>query len=74
VGAAALHLNLSLDTWAADGLLAILFVAGPELEREFVAGDRRALGFKVPRDGHLITTLSWGFSPFTSTRPGPSGP
>ena len=29
-----LHLNLSLETWAADGLLAIFFfVAGLELER-----------------------------------------
>jgi Na+/H+ antiporter NhaA len=37
-----LHLNLSLETWAADGLLAIFFfVAGLELKREFVAGDLR---------------------------------
>jgi NhaA family Na+:H+ antiporter len=42
VGPAALHLNLSLATWAADGLLAIFFfVAGLELKREFVAGDLR---------------------------------
>ena len=35
-------LNLSLGTWAADGLLAIFFfVAGLELKREFVAGDLR---------------------------------
>jgi len=40
VGPAALHLDLSLATWAADGLLAIFFfVAGLELKREFVAGD-----------------------------------
>jgi NhaA family Na+:H+ antiporter len=44
VGPAALHLNLDLATWAADGLLAIFFfVAGLELKREFVAGDLRRL-------------------------------
>jgi NhaA family Na+:H+ antiporter len=42
VGPAALHLDLSLGTWASDGLLAIFFfVAGLELKREFVAGDLR---------------------------------
>jgi Na+:H+ antiporter, NhaA family len=42
VGPAALHLDLTLATWAADGLLAIFFfVAGLELKREFVAGDLR---------------------------------
>src|SRR4029453_4074108 len=42
VGPPALHLDLSLATWAADGLLAIFFfVAGLELKREFVAGDLR---------------------------------
>jgi NhaA family Na+:H+ antiporter len=41
-GPSALHLDLSLATWAADGLLAIFFfVAGLELKREFVAGDLR---------------------------------
>lgn len=40
VGIEALHLDLSLGAWAADGLLAIFFlVAGIELKREFVAGD-----------------------------------
>ncbi len=40
VGPSALHLDLSLGTWAADGLLALFFlVAGIELKREFVAGD-----------------------------------
>ncbi|MEU4426004.1 Na+/H+ antiporter NhaA [Actinoplanes sp. NPDC024001] len=44
VGPESLHLNLSLATWAADGLLAIFFfVAGLELKREFVAGDLRDL-------------------------------
>lgn len=42
VGPAAVHLDLTLGTWAADGLLAIFFfVAGLELKREFVAGDLR---------------------------------
>lgn len=42
VGPAALHLDLSLAAWAADGLLAVFFfVAGLELKREFVAGDLR---------------------------------
>lgn len=42
VGPESLHLELSLGTWAADGLLAIFFfVAGLELKREFVAGDLR---------------------------------
>ncbi|OJF15236.1 Na+/H+ antiporter NhaA [Couchioplanes caeruleus] len=42
LGPAAWHLDLSVATWAADGLLAIFFfVAGLELKREFVAGDLR---------------------------------
>jgi NhaA family Na+:H+ antiporter len=42
VGPSALHLDLTLGQWAADGLLAIFFfVAGLELKREFVAGDLR---------------------------------
>lgn len=41
-GPRALHLHLSVSTWAADGLLAIFFfVVGLELKREFVAGDLR---------------------------------
>lgn len=42
VGPAALHLDLSLAAWAADGLLAVFFfVVGLELKREFLAGDLR---------------------------------
>ncbi|NIZ93382.1 Na+/H+ antiporter NhaA [Kineococcus rubinsiae] len=42
LGPAALGLDLSLEHWAADGLLAIFFfIAGLELKREFVAGDLR---------------------------------
>jgi NhaA family Na+:H+ antiporter len=40
IGPEALGLNLSIEHWAADGLLAIFFfVAGIELKRELVAGD-----------------------------------
>ena len=40
IGPAALHLNLSVGTWAQDGLLAVFFfVAGLELKRELVVGE-----------------------------------
>jgi NhaA family Na+:H+ antiporter len=43
LGPAALHLDLSIEHWAADGLLAIFFfVTGLELKKEFVAGDLRS--------------------------------
>ena len=43
-GPAALHLDLSLHTWAADGLLAIFFfVVGLELKTEFVTGSLRRI-------------------------------
>lgn len=42
VGPAALHLDLDLATWAADGLLAVFFfVVGLELKTEFVTGSLR---------------------------------
>ncbi|MFI1443819.1 Na+/H+ antiporter NhaA [Streptomyces fructofermentans] len=42
IGPAALGLDLSVEHWAADGLLAVFFfVAGIELKRELVAGDLR---------------------------------
>ncbi|WP_327655806.1 Na+/H+ antiporter NhaA [Streptomyces sp. NBC_00483] len=42
LGPGALGLDLSIEHWAADGLLAIFFfVAGIELKRELVAGDLR---------------------------------
>jgi NhaA family Na+:H+ antiporter len=42
VGPAALHLDLTLHAWAADGLLAIFFfVIGLELKREIVVGELR---------------------------------
>jgi NhaA family Na+:H+ antiporter len=73
VGPEALHLHLSLGTWAADGLLAIFFfVVGLELKREFVAGDlrdpRRAAlpilaalgGVVVPATVYLLVTAVSG--------------
>ena len=72
-GPDALHLHLSVGTWAADGLLAIFFfVAGLELKREFVAGDlrdpRRAAlpiaaalgGLAVPALFFVLITLGTG--------------
>ncbi|MFB4350769.1 Na+/H+ antiporter NhaA [Microbacterium sp. CR_7] len=42
IGPAALHLDLTLATWAADGLLAVFFfVVGVELKHEIVAGSLR---------------------------------
>ncbi len=39
IGPSALHLDLSINTWTADGLLAVFFfVAGLELKHEFVLG------------------------------------
>ena len=56
VGPSVLHLDLSLGTWAADGLLAIFFfVAGLELKREFVAGDLRD-----PRRAALPVAAAFG--------------
>ncbi len=58
-----LGLNLPLETWAADGLLAIFFfVVGLELKREFVAGDlrdpaRAALPIAAAVGGMLMPAL-----------------
>lgn len=47
-GPEALHLNLSLGSWASDGLLAIFFfVIGLELKREIVEGELRRLGTAI---------------------------
>ncbi|MDQ1246278.1 MAG: Na+:H+ antiporter, NhaA family [Actinomycetota bacterium] len=51
VGPASLHLDLTLNTWAADGLLAVFFfIAGLELKHELVLGtlaDRRKAAVPV---------------------------
>jgi NhaA family Na+:H+ antiporter len=63
IGPAALHLDLTLATWAADGLLAIFFfVVGLELKREFVAGDlrdprRAALPIAAAVGGMIVPAL-----------------
>lgn len=72
-GIPALHLDLSVGAWAADGLLAIFFfVVGLELKEEFVAGrlrdPRRAAlpiaaavgGVVVPALFFVIANLSGG--------------
>lgn len=47
-GPESLGLNLSIGTWAADGLLAIFFfMVGLELKREFVEGDLRSPGTAI---------------------------
>ncbi|MFL4949047.1 Na+/H+ antiporter NhaA [Streptomyces sp. MMS24-I31] len=74
-GPAALGLNLSIEHWAADGLLAIFFfVAGIELKRELVAGDlkdpRAAVlpvvaalcGMAAPAAVYALTNLTGGGS------------
>jgi Na+:H+ antiporter, NhaA family len=74
VGPAALNLNLSLSTWAADGLLAIFFyVAGLELKRELVVGTLRkpaeaVLPVAAALGGMIVPALifvavAWGNSP-----------
>lgn len=71
VGPAALHLDLTLEQWAADGLLAVFFlVAGIELRREFVSGELRdprkaALPILAALSGMVLPALlyvavSWG--------------
>ncbi|MGX5681125.1 Na+/H+ antiporter NhaA [Schumannella luteola] len=55
-GPEALHLNLSVGAWAADGLLAIFFfVVGLELKEEFVAG-----ALRNPRTAALPITAAVG--------------
>ncbi|MGW5125034.1 Na+/H+ antiporter NhaA [Streptomyces sp. NPDC004069] len=75
LGPASLGLNLSVEHWAADGLLAVFFfVAGIELKRELVAGDlkdpRAAMlpviaalcGMAVPAAVYTLTNLVHGGS------------
>ncbi|MFI5548785.1 Na+/H+ antiporter NhaA [Streptomyces sp. NPDC051738] len=75
LGPEALGLSLSIEHWAADGLLAIFFfVAGIELKRELVAGDLKdpkaavlpvvaaLCGMAVPALVYTLTNLTGGGS------------
>ncbi|MEV6393893.1 Na+/H+ antiporter NhaA [Streptomyces sp. NPDC051907] len=75
VGPAALGLDLSIQHWTADGLLAIFFfVAGIELKRELVAGELRdpkaaalpviaaVCGMAVPALVYTLTVTAGGGS------------
>ncbi|WP_367321683.1 Na+/H+ antiporter NhaA [Streptomyces sp. HUAS ZL42] len=75
IGPEALGLNLSIEHWAADGLLAVFFfVAGIELKRELVAGDLRdpraavlpvvaaLCGMAVPAVVYALTNVTGGGS------------
>lgn len=75
LGPAALGLDLSVEHWAADGLLAIFFfVAGIELKRELVAGDLKdpraaalpvvaaLCGMAVPALVYTLTNVTGGGS------------
>ncbi|GHD85715.1 Na+/H+ antiporter NhaA [Streptomyces naganishii] len=72
-GPAALGLDLSVEHWAADGLLAVFFfVAGIELKRELVAGDLKdpraaalpvvaaLCGMATPAAVYALTNLAGG--------------
>jgi NhaA family Na+:H+ antiporter len=73
VGPGALHLDLTLGQWAADGLLALFFfVAGLELKREFLVGELRTpakaalpvaaalCGVALPALGYAVTVTVLG--------------
>ncbi|MFI7408687.1 Na+/H+ antiporter NhaA [Streptomyces sp. NPDC049627] len=75
LGPEALGLNLSIEHWAADGLLAVFFfVAGIELKRELVAGDLKdpkaavlpvvaaLCGMAVPALVYTLTNITGGGS------------
>ncbi|AXG82193.1 Na+/H+ antiporter NhaA [Streptomyces paludis] len=74
VGPAALHLDLSLETWAADGLLAVFFfIVGNELKRELVHGElrdprRAALPIAAALGGVVVPALL--FLAVNATTPG----
>ncbi|MEV7621741.1 Na+/H+ antiporter NhaA [Actinoplanes sp. NPDC089786] len=69
VGPSAWHLDLSLATWAADGLLAIFFfVAGLELKREFVAGDLRDVRRAAPGEPGVPAVLGLPIPMYVPTR------
>ncbi|MEP7737464.1 Na+/H+ antiporter NhaA [Nocardioides sp. 31GB23] len=79
LGLFTLHLDLSIGTWAADGLLAIFFfVVGLELKREFVAGDlrdpkRAALPMAAAVGGMIAPALIYLAWNLGADNGGPSG-
>lgn len=79
VGPEALHLNLTLATWAADGLLAIFFfVAGLELKHELVKGTlskpaQAAVPVAAAFGGMVVPALIYTAVNVTSTEGSTSG-
>ena len=75
-GPEALHFDLSIGTWAADGLLAIFFfVVGLELKEEFVAGKLRnpkqaALPIAAAAGGVIVPALIFAGIALTSDSEG----
>ncbi|MFB9237752.1 Na+/H+ antiporter NhaA [Plantactinospora siamensis] len=78
-GGHALHLDLTLSAWAADGLLAIFFfVVGLELKRELVAGDLRnprqaVLPMVAAVGGMLVPALIYTGINLSTARGAPQG-
>ncbi len=79
VGPAALHLNLSLGTWAADGLLAVFFyVAGLELKHELVLGSlakpsKAAVPVAAALGGMVVPAVLFAIVNVTSSAGQPRG-
>lgn len=79
IGPAALHLDLSVSTWAADGLLAVFFfVAGLELKHELVLGslaERRKAAVPVAAalGGMVVPALIFVIINITSSDGQPKG-
>ncbi|WP_241195238.1 Na+/H+ antiporter NhaA [Streptomyces sp. ADI93-02] len=73
-GPAAFHLNLSVETWAADGLLAVFFfIVGNELKQELVHGElrdprRASLPIAAALGGVMVPALV--FLAINATAPG----
>ncbi|GAA2246620.1 MULTISPECIES: Na+/H+ antiporter NhaA [Kitasatospora] len=69
-----LHLNLSLENWAKDGLLTVFFfVAGIELKREFVAGELRSPGAAALPVIAAVSGVALPAIVFTVANSGPGG-
>ncbi|MFJ4092304.1 Na+/H+ antiporter NhaA [Kitasatospora sp. NPDC089913] len=69
-----LHLDLSLDAWAKDGLLTIFFfVAGIELKREFVAGELRSPSAAILPVIAAVCGVALPAIVFTVANSGPGG-